>query len=387
MRPDSERRNGAMGAPVAQNSWTRRGIVFIVVSVVCALGVAIPASATPLDSKRAQAAKIADEVAVLDHEYDDLQERFRGAQIRYDDLNGRVADLNVDLERTQRDLTVAERRLVERVITIYQSGASNSRLVNLATAGSVSAFIDRMETIERVSGQDAMILGDIKRLRARMEHKRSQLKVARAEQRSVVAERKSAAREMGQKLAKRKAVLNSVNAEVRTMVAQEQARRQAAEAAAAAASRTTARAAATTAAPSAGPDPATSLNPGPPPPPPGSGASGAVGAAASQVGVKYTWGGASPSTGFDCSGLVMWAYAQVGISLPHSSYALYGAGTHVSRDQLAPGDLVFFSGLGHVGIYAGGGSFIHAPHTGSFVKYDSLSGYYDSNYVGAVRIA
>ncbi len=386
MRPDSERRNGPAWVPATESSWTRRGFVFVVVTIVCALGVAIPASATPLDTKRAQAARIADEVAALDHEYDDLQERFRGAQIRFDDLNGRVANLNTDLERTQRNLTVAENRLVERVITIYQSGASNSRLVNLATAGSVSAFIDRMETIERVSGQDAKILGDIKRLRARMEHKRAQLKVARAEQKSIVAERKAAAAEMGKKLSKRKAVLNSVNAEVRTMVAKEQARRQAAEAAAAAASRVAAEHAAATT-PAAGPDPATALNPGPPPPPPGSGASGAVGAAASQVGVKYTWGGASPSTGFDCSGLVMWAYAQVGISLPHSSYALYGAGPHVSRDQLAPGDLVFFNGLGHVGIYAGGGSFIHAPHTGSFVKYDSLSGYYDSNYVGAVRIS
>ena len=81
------------------------------------------------------------------------------------------------------------------------------------------------------------------------------------------------------------------------------------------------------------------------------------------------------------------AYAQVGVSLPHSSYAQYGMGVPVSRDQLAPGDLVFFDGLGHVGIYIGGGQFVHAPHTGDVVKISSLGeGWYTSAYVGARRI-
>jgi cell wall-associated NlpC family hydrolase len=80
-------------------------------------------------------------------------------------------------------------------------------------------------------------------------------------------------------------------------------------------------------------------------------------------------------------------YAQVGVSLPHSSYAQWNAGVPVSRDQLEPGDLVFFDGLGHVGIYVGGGQFIHAPQTGDVVKISSLGeGYYAANYVGARRI-
>jgi cell wall-associated NlpC family hydrolase len=82
----------------------------------------------------------------------------------------------------------------------------------------------------------------------------------------------------------------------------------------------------------------------------------------------------------------MYVYAQVGVSLPHSSYAQYGAGSPVSRDQLQAGDLVFFNGLGHVGIYVGGGSFIHAPHTGDVVKISSMTGWYASTYVGARRI-
>ena len=73
-------------------------------------------------------------------------------------------------------------------------------------------------------------------------------------------------------------------------------------------------------------------------------------------------------------------------ALPHSSYAQYGMGTPVSRDQLQPGDLVFFDGLGHEGIYVGGGSFIHSPHTGDVVKISSMTGWYASTYVGARRL-
>ena len=112
-----------------------------------------------------------------------------------------------------------------------------------------------------------------------------------------------------------------------------------------------------------------------------------VSIAMSYIGVPYVWGGASPATGFDCSGLVMYVYAQVGVSLPHNAAAQYGYGTPVPRDQLAPGDLVFFDGLGHVGIYIGGGQFVHAPHTGDVVKISSLSdSWYTANYVGARRL-
>jgi len=106
------------------------------------------------------------------------------------------------------------------------------------------------------------------------------------------------------------------------------------------------------------------------------------------LGVPYVWGGASPS-GFDCSGLVMYVYAQVGISLPHNTVAQwsYPRAVSVPRSELQPGDLVFFAGLGHVGIYVGNGQFIHAPHTGDVVRIDSLGGsWYASEYVGAKRI-
>jgi cell wall-associated NlpC family hydrolase len=119
-----------------------------------------------------------------------------------------------------------------------------------------------------------------------------------------------------------------------------------------------------------------------------SGQGGVVSLALQYLGVPYVWAGASP-TGFDCSGLVKYVYGQLGVSLPHNTVAQWNDPQAVSvpRNKLQPGDLVFFNGLDHVGIYIGYGHFIDAPHTGAFVRIDSLSdGWYAANYDGAKRI-
>ena len=116
---------------------------------------------------------------------------------------------------------------------------------------------------------------------------------------------------------------------------------------------------------------------------------GAQAAALAQryLGVPYRWGGASPGSGFDCSGLVMYVYAKLGVSLPHNAAAQYRYGRAVSRADLRPGDLVFFNGLGHNGIYVGGGRFVHAPHSGDVVKVSRLSdSWYAQTWVGARRL-
>ena len=123
---------------------------------------------------------------------------------------------------------------------------------------------------------------------------------------------------------------------------------------------------------------------------PASGNGSSIVATAKQyLGYKYTYGGSSPSTGFDCSGFTSYVFKQHGISLNRTAAAQYSNGVAVSRANLQPGDLVMFgkSGINHVAIYIGGGQIIHAPTPSTGVRIDSLStGYYNNNYVGARRV-
>jgi cell wall-associated NlpC family hydrolase len=111
-----------------------------------------------------------------------------------------------------------------------------------------------------------------------------------------------------------------------------------------------------------------------------------VGFARQYLGVRYSYGGDTPASGFDCSGFTRYVYAHFGIDLPHYSGGQFDAGRRVARAGLRPGDLVFFDGLGHVGIYVGGDRFIHAPHTGTQVTIDPLDGWYGARYDGARRV-
>jgi cell wall-associated NlpC family hydrolase len=119
---------------------------------------------------------------------------------------------------------------------------------------------------------------------------------------------------------------------------------------------------------------------------------GGLGTRAAQLshryaGIRYAWGGATPSQGFDCSGLVQYVYGRLGVELPRVTYDQWHAGRHVRRADLRPGDLVFFHNLGHVGIFLGHGWFMNAPSTGGRVHASRLRGWFQSHYEGAVRIS
>ena len=113
----------------------------------------------------------------------------------------------------------------------------------------------------------------------------------------------------------------------------------------------------------------------------------AVAIAKRYLGIPYVWGGASPTGGFDCSGLTMYVYRQLGITLDHYAAWQFLEGTRIATQDLQPGDLVFFhpqaDGPGHVGMYVGDGKMINAPHTGDVVRIVSIQG--RSGYLGAVR--
>ena len=111
------------------------------------------------------------------------------------------------------------------------------------------------------------------------------------------------------------------------------------------------------------------------------------------LGLPYVYGAASPRVGFDCSGLVMYVYQQFRINLPHRADLQYNYGHHVDKQNLKPGDLVFFrelggNDIGHVGIYVGNHSFIHASTTGKPIQYGNLlAPNYERRYMGATRLA
>jgi len=251
-------------------------------------------------------------------------------------------------------------------------------------ASSLDDMITRMDNAKSVTSEDASVLAQVKQFRAAVTRAGDQLKNAHDQQAHVVAVRAAAKHEIESKMTRAQSLYSSLEGEIKRLVAADHQRQIAM--AQAAATRLRAQQSqqeqqsqsTVVGITAATPENDTVL----PPPTHGN----VVQYAISQLNTPYVWGGAAPG-GFDCSGLVMWAYAQVGVSLPHSTYSQYTYGVAVSKDQLEPGDLVFFDGLGHVGLYIGGGQFVEAPHTGGVVQISNLNaGWYAATYVGARRI-
>jgi cell wall-associated NlpC family hydrolase len=286
------------------------------------------------------------------------------------------------------NLHAAQQRLMSRLYSLYVNG-SPSTIEVIAGAHSLSQVIDRAESARVLSNQDAALGTQALRFEHAVQARERQLKQLKQKRVQAVARRNAEAQTVAAELGHQKRLLASIHTTISQLVAQEAAREQAA--AAAAKARLEAEIAARKAAAQAAQQQAQQSTSAPvvtPPPPvnipigsPGAGHAAAASIALRYLGVPYVWGGASPS-GFDCSGLVMYVYAQLGISLPHYTVAQWNATDPISSPE--PGDLVFFNGLGHVGIYIGGGRFVNAPHTGSVVRIDSMSNF--GGYDGARRV-
>jgi len=340
------------------------------------------ASAQTITSKRAQAEAIVAEVESMQGSLGQTIEAWNYANLELDRIEGDLATNAKHLVAARKSLGVAQQRIQERLRDLYVNGEGDSTLEVILGSSSLDDIIARLDAIERVSSQDTHILRTVKQYRREVETRRSNLQEARADQAEIVAEQAAQKQYIESQIAEQNRLLDSVKDEIAEMRAEE-ARRQA-ELAAQARARAQAAELASQAAAQQTYDTAVvvpTYDPNLPAPRYGH----VVGIALQYLGIPYVWGGSSPSTGFDCSGFSMYVFAQVGVSLPHHAASQYNYGSPVPYDQIAAGDLVFFSGLGHMGIAIGNGQFVHAPHTGDVVRISSLSER-SGSFVGARRL-
>jgi cell wall-associated NlpC family hydrolase len=351
------------------------------VAVAAALLAAGGATADPVGSKQAQAQQVLAQINQIDQNLNAAVEAYNLANVRLHKIKGDLRDNKIELGVAIRSLKHSQTALARRLVSAYTSSEQNSTLAVLLGSTSLNDLVDRIETMNATSKQDTRIVHDVTAAKQSIQQHRAQLQHAKAEQQRVVAQKAAQRQHIESQLAQRRALLSSIRGEI--------ARLKQVEAARELQLTQQARARLSASPPgAAGPPPVVGVSGSTPEgstvaPPNTHG--GVVGIAMRYLGVPYVWGGSTPR-GFDCSGFVMYVFAQIGVSLPHSSYAQYGMGTPVSLGELQPGDLVFFAGASHVGIYIGGGQFIHAPHTGDVVKVSSLSGWYSATFAGGRRI-
>jgi cell wall-associated NlpC family hydrolase len=355
----------------------------LVIVIAAACVVAGTATGDPsISAKQAQAQQIMAQMTQLDGSLQRATNLYYDSTRKLHAIEHSLKINKIALHAARVNLRRSQAALMQRLVTIYTSRNDQSTLAVLLGAQSIDDLVNRIEAVKSVSSQDVAVMNEVIGFKKAVTVHRHALATAHRSQTRLVLQRAAAKARVSSQLAREQRLYASVKGEIARLIQANQARQLALARAATIRNNSQAQAQAlalqqTAIGASASVDGASVAPP--------SQYTGVVGIAMRYLGVPYVWGGSSPS-GFDCSGLVAYVYAQVGVSLPHYTGAQWNVGVPVSRSDLQPGDLVFFDGLGHVGIYIGGNAFIHAPHTGDVVKISSISGWYADTYVGARRV-
>jgi cell wall-associated NlpC family hydrolase len=329
-----------------------RGAVALLITLSASVASTTLSSASP-SQRDVQAAK--GKLDALNQRLGILVEQYDQEQVKLQDIQSRLAATRAEAAKALGAALRAVADLNDRAVQAYQG--VGSELEMLLGASSFAEFSDRLEFMGSMVQADADLATRAATAQQQARWLAAKLSDALAQQQDLLASLQQKESEIRKGIGEAKSLYAGLNRRYHDALAAQRA---------AVASTYT-----------------ISLPPGGPPPAPNANAQAAIDAAYSVIGVPYQFAGSSPESGFDCSGLTMWAWAHAGVSLPHSSEMQYAVLPHVAQSDLQPGDLVFFySPIHHVGLYVGGGRMIDAPYTGTVVQMRSVEW---SVYVGAAR--
>lgn len=322
---------------------------------------AVPVFATPdTAAKQAEAQRVKAQIDELDAQVEVAAERYNEANAAHQQILSDIQVTEEKLAATNARIGVLQQHLSVRANSMYRSGPMGFLEV-LLNAEDFEQFATTWDLLRDMNEQEATNVAELKDARQEAEAAKAELDEQEAAAHEIVDQMAANKASIESQLAEREGMLRGIESEIAAIEAAERARE-------AAAARTAASRA------------STSVRTFPPPTRAARGE--VVNIAMKYLGAPYRWGAAGPNA-FDCSGFTMFVYAQVGVSLPHSSRAQINSGQRVSMSDLQAGDLVFFgSPIHHVGIYIGGGQYIHAPHTGDVVRIAPLN---RGDYAGACR--
>ncbi|MEZ5243150.1 MAG: NlpC/P60 family protein [Microthrixaceae bacterium] len=379
--------------PVRTARAARSVAVVASVALVVGAGLTGTASAQDVEGTRAKVQRLAAEMDRLEARASELDEQYLQTGLELSKAETELKKNRDAVADAQARMDQARSEANSYIVSAYMSAGSDVAGLGV---GDPNVAVNEKVLMETLHGDRQQVADDLRAAQMDLDDRSADLEQASKALEDKKARQSSIKADLEASVSAQQDLLDGANSELRAAIAAEQerqaqaaaakaaadaaARARAQEQAAARTTTTAARTAGAPARPGRAPAPAKPAAPAPAPAPSlpvapvGSGAGAAIAAAQSVMGTPYRWAGASPSTGFDCSGLTMWAWARGGRSLPHSSSAQYAATQRISLDQLQPGDLVFFNNpISHVGLYIGGGQMIHSPHTGDVVKISPIT--------------